>query len=155
MAFNPNLRSSVRVGKSAKRHFVDPSLAAAALGATPERLLNDLNTYGLLFEAMCIRDLRVYAESFNAQLFHYRDDTGREIDAVIELPDGNWGAFEIKLGANQIDAAAKDLLELKKLMAADPKAKAPEILCIICGLANFAYTREDGVMVVPITALKQ
>ncbi|MBN1552235.1 DUF4143 domain-containing protein, partial [bacterium] len=155
MAFNPNLRSSVRVGKSAKRHFVDPSLAAAALGATPERLLNDLNTYGLLFEAMCIRDLRVYAESFNAQLFHYRDDAGREIDAVIELPDGNWGAFEIKLGANQIDAAAKDLLELKKLMTADPKAKAPEILCIICGLANFAYTRADGVMVVPITALKQ
>lgn len=154
-AFNPNLRSSIRVGKSAKRHFVDPSLAAAALGATPERLMNDLNTFGFLFEAMCIRDLRIYSESFGAQLFHYRDDSGREIDAVIELPDGKWGAFEIKLGANQIDKAAKDLIAIKNMMETDPNAKAPDILCVICGLANFAYTREDGVMVIPISALKQ
>lgn len=153
-AFNPNLRSSIRVGKSVKRHFVDPSLSVAALGATPERLINDLKTYGFLFEAMCIRDLRIYSESFGAQLFHYRDDAGREIDAVIELPDGRWGAFEIKLGANQIEQAAKDLHAIKKLMETDPKAKAPDILCVICGLSSFAYTREDGVMVIPITALK-
>ncbi len=153
-AFNPNLRSSVRVGKSAKRHFVDPSLAVAALGATPERLMNDLNTYGFLFEAMCIRDLRIYSESFGAQLFHYRDGSGREIDAVIELPDGRWGAFEIKLGANQIEAAAKALLAIRKFMEEDPKAKPPDILCVICGLTTFGYTREDGVMVIPITALK-
>lgn len=154
-AFTPNLRSSVRIGKSAKRHFTDPSLAIALLGATPERLMNDLNTYGFLFEAMCTRDLRIYAESFGAQLLHYRDDSGREIDAVIELPDGKWGAFEIKLGANQIDKAANDLIAIKKFMETNPKAKAPDILCVICGLTNFAYTRADGVMVIPITALKQ
>jgi hypothetical protein len=135
-------------------YFVDPSLAIAALGVTPERLLNDLNTYGFMFEAMCIRDLRIYAESFGAQIFHYRDDASREIDAVIELPDGRWGAFKIKLGMDQIDKAAKDLHVIKALTKADPKAKAPDILCVICGLADFAYTREDGVMVVPITALK-
>ena len=144
----------MRVGKSAKRHFVDPSLATAALGATPERLLQDLKAYGLLFEAMCIRDLRIYAESFGGQLFHYRDASGRKIDAVVELPDGSWGAFEIKLGANQVDAAARDLLAIKKYMEASPQAKPPAILCVICGLANYGYTREDGVMVVPITALK-
>lgn len=154
-AFNPNLRSSIRVGKSAKRHFIDPSLAVAALGATPERLMNDLNTFGFLFEALCVRDLRIYSESFGAQIFHYRDDSGREIDAVIELPDGKWGAFEIKLGANQVEKAAKDLVAIKNFMEADPNAKAPDVLCVICGLANFAYTREDGVMVVPIAALKQ
>lgn len=154
MAFNPNMRSSVRVGKSAKRHFIDPSLAIAAMEASPERLLNDLNTFGFLFEGLCIRDLRIYAESFGGQLFHYRDHSGREIDAVIELPDGRWGAFEIKLGANQIDTAAKELLAIQKLMSDDPKAKPPELLCVICGLTNYAYTREDGVRVVPITSLK-
>jgi len=153
-AFNPNMRSSVRVGKSSKRHFVDPSLAVAALGATPERLLNDLRTFGFLFESLCIRDLRIYAESIGAQLFHYRDATGREIDAVIELPDGTWGAFEIKLGANQIDEAAKHLLSIKKWMQEDPKATPPSILCVVCGLIDFSYTREDGVMVVPIHALR-
>jgi len=154
-AFTPNLRSSVRVGKSTKRHFTDPSLAIALLGASPERLMNDLNTYGFLFEAMCIRDLRIYAESFGAELLHYRDDSGREIDAIIELPDGKWGAFEIKLGANQIESAANNLLAIKKFMDEDPKAKAPDILGVICGLTNLAYTRADGVMVIPITALKQ
>jgi len=154
MAFNPNLRSSIRVGKAAKRHFIDPSLAVAALGATSDRLLNDLNTYGFLFEAMCIRDLKIYAESFGARLFHYRDDSGREIDAVVELPDGRWAALEIKLGANQIDEAAQELLSIQKLMAKDPKAKKPDLLGVICGLSKFGYTREDGVMVIPITALK-
>ncbi len=153
-AFNPNLRSSVRVGKSAKRHFIDPSLAIAALDASPERLINDLHTYGFLFESLCIRDLRVYAESVGGQLFHYRDHSGREIDAVVEWPDGRWGAFEIKLGANQVDEAANTLLAIKKFMTEDPKAKPPEVLCVICGLTNYAYTREDGVMVVPVTSLK-
>jgi len=154
LAFTPNIRSSIRVGKSAKRHFSDPSLAVALLGASPERLKNDLNTFGFLFESLCTRDLRIYAESFGAQLLHYRDASGREIDAVIELPDGKWGAFEIKLGANQIDEAANNLIAIKKFMEANSMAKAPEILCVICGLTNIAYTRADGVMVLPITALK-
>jgi predicted AAA+ superfamily ATPase len=153
-AYNPNLRSAVRVGKSAKRHFTDPSLAIAALGATPEILFNDLNTFGFLFEALCERDLRIYAQAIGGKLFHYRDGKGREIDAVIELEDGKWGAFEIKLGTYQLNEAASGLLKLKQEMEADLKAKAPAVLCVICGLADFAYKRDDGVFVVPITALK-
>lgn len=153
-AFDPNMRSSVRVGKSKKRHFVDPSLAVAALGATPGMLLDDLNTFGFLFEALCERDLQIYASALNAQLFHYRDASGREIDAVIECEDGTWGAFEIKLGQDKIDEAAKHLLHIRQLMTDDPRAKPPAILCVICGLGEYAYTRADGVMVAPITSLK-
>lgn len=153
-AFELNIRSSVRIGKSSKRHFIDPSLAVAALRAMPERLLNDLNTFGFIFESLCLRDLKIYAESFGASIFHYRDSAGREIDAVVERADGRWGAIEIKLGANQIDQAAKDLLTLKNKILTDPKGKAPDFLCVICGLSDFAYQREDGVYVVPITALK-
>lgn len=153
-AYSPNLRSSIRIGKSSKRQFTDPSLAAAILGATSKRLLSDLHTFGLLFESLCIRDLRIYSEAIGAKLYHYRDETGREIDAVIELPDGKWGAFEIKLGTSQIDTAAENLIKISKFMESDTKAVAPEILCIICGITGYAYTRHDGVMVVPITELK-
>lgn len=151
-AFATNLRSSRRVLKSPKRHFTDVSLAVAALGATPEMLLSDLHTFGFLFEALCEHDLRLYAEASQGQLFHYRDEKDNEIDAVVELPDGRWGAFEIKLGANQIDAAAKDLLKMRDIM--EREGTAPSILCVICGMTNMAYTREDGVLVVPITALQ-
>lgn len=154
-AFNPNMRSSVRVGKKPKRHLADPSLAAAALGATPERLMGDLNTLGFLFEALCERDLTIYAQANGGGLYHYRDGNDREIDAVLELPDGRWGAFEIKLGANQIDTAATSLLKMKAAIEADPHAVAPSILVVVCGLTSFAYTRPDGVMVVPITALRE
>ena len=154
-AFDPNMRSSVRVGKKPKRHLADPSLAAAALGATPERLMGDLNTLGFLFEGLCERDLTIYAQANGGGLFHYRDGNDREIDAVLELPDGRWGAFEIKLGANQIDAAAASLLKMKAAIEAEPRAKAPSILVVVCGLTSFAYTRPDGVMVVPITALRE
>ena len=153
-AFNPNMRSSVRVGKKPKRHLADPSLAAAALGATPERLMGDLNTLGFLFEALCERDLAVYAKTFGGGLFHYRDGNNREIDAVVELPDGRWGAFEIKLGANQIDAAAASLIRLRDAIKAEPDGRPPAVLAVVCGLTSFAYTRPDGVMVVPITALR-
>ncbi len=149
-AFSPNIRSSIRVGKSSKRHYVDPSLAVAALGVNADMLFNDLNTFGFLFEALCERDLRIYAEANDGKLFHYRDSNNREIDAVVEMPDGSWGAFEIKLGANQIDKAAENLLSIKKAM----QSNEPSFLCIICGMTNMAYTRKDGVMVVPITALK-
>ena len=122
--------------------------------ATPSGLLGDLETLGFLFEALCERDLRIYAESFGANLYHYQDYSGQEIDAVIELADGQWCAFEIKLGANQIDAAATNLLKMKKGMSEDPKGKPPAVLCVLCGMASAAYQRPDGVFVVPITALK-
>lgn len=152
--FAVGVRSSVRVKQAVKRHFCDPSLACALLKATPAGLLNDLNTLGFLFEALCERDLKIYAESFGGTLYHYQDYQGREIDAVVELPDGRWCAFEIKLGANQIDAAARGLLELKAEFEKDPKGRPPAALCVVCGLANAAYLRPDGVAVVPITALK-
>ncbi|MDO5095960.1 MAG: DUF4143 domain-containing protein [Peptostreptococcaceae bacterium] len=152
-AFSSNIRSSVRIKQAEKRHFVDPSLACALLNADRHTLINDLNTLGFLFESLCIRDLRIYAETFGAKLFHYQDYKGKEMDCVLELEDGNWVAVEIKLGANQIDEAAKNLLAIQKEMQKD-NAKAPAVLCVVCGLSNAAYLREDGVYVVPITALR-
>ena len=152
-AFNPGLRSSYRVGKTAKRHLADPSLAAAAMGANIENLFRDLNTFGLLFEALCERDLRVYSQSLGGTIGHYRDGRGNEIDTAVQLPDGRWGAFEIKLGMNQVDKAAEDLLELTEKIRKD-EGKVPEFLCVIVGLSSYAYRREDGVYVVPITALR-
>ena len=151
-AFNPALRSSRRVLKSPKRHFADPSLAVAALSATPAMLFNDLNTFGFIFEALCEHDLKIYASSHDGNLFHFRDDRGNEIDAIVELPDGRWGAFEIKLGANQIDSAAEQLLKMRRIM--EKEGSVPNVLCVICGLSNMAYRRADGVYVVPITALR-
>ncbi len=152
--FSTGVRSSVRVKQAVKRHFCDSSLACALLKATPASLLGDLETLGFLFESLCERDLKIYAESFGGTLYHYQDYQGREIDAVVELPDSRWCAFEIKLGANQIDAAAQNLLSLKKSFENDPKGKPPAVLCVLCGLTNAAYQRPDGVYVVPITALK-
>ena len=152
--FAAEVRSSVRVKQSAKRHFVDPSLACSLMKVTPESLMNDLETLGFLFEALCERDLRIYAESFGGKLYHYQDYKEREVDAVIELNDGRWCAFEIKLGANQIDTAAESLLRLKHDMETDPKGKPPAMLCVICGMSNAAYQRPDGVYVIPITVLK-
>lgn len=152
--FSTGVRSSVRVKQAVKRHFCDPSLACSLLKVTPETLLGDLETLGFLFEALCERDLKIYAESFGGSLYHYQDYQGREIDAVVELPDGQWCAFEIKLGANQIDSAAAGLLRLQREFAADPKGKPPAVLCVLCGMSSAAYRRPDGVFVVPVTALK-
>lgn len=151
--FSSNIRSSARIKQMEKRHFSDPSLAAALLRATPEMLLGDLNTLGFLFEALCERDLKIYAESFGASLYHYQDYAGREIDAVIELENGEWCAFEIKLGANKIDGAAENLISVSKSIR-ESGGKPPQICCVLCGLSNAAYQRPDGVFVVPITALK-
>lgn len=153
--FATKIRSSVRVKQAEKRHFTDPSLACALLKLTPEKLLGDLETLGFLFESLCERDLKIYAESFGASLYHYQDYRNREIDAVIEMADGEWCAFEIKLGANQIDAAAEGLKKLKKEIENEPDGKPPCILCVICGLSSAAYRREDGVYVVPVTALRE
>jgi predicted AAA+ superfamily ATPase len=152
-AFSKNIRSSTRIKQSEKRHFVDPSLAIAVLGASYEDLLNDLNTFGFMFEALCERDLRIYAEIQGARLYHYQDYKKREIDAVVQLKDGRWGAFEIKLGAHAIDDAARSLIEIRDGLEAEGAA-VPDILVVLCGLSHFAYQREDGVYVVPITALR-
>lgn len=154
MPFSSNIRSSTRLKQGEKRHFCDPALACALLKATPERLLHDLNTFGFMFEAMCERDLKIYAESFHAKMYHYQDYKNREIDAVIELDDGNWCAFEIKLGANQIDKAAAELISIRDSIATGKNSTPPSVLCVICGMSNAAYRRSDGVYVVPITALK-
>lgn len=152
--FAAGIRSSVRIKQAEKRHFSDPSLACALLRATPAGLIGDLETLGFLFEALCERDLCIYAESFGANLYHYQDYQNQEIDAVIELADGQWCAFEIKLGANQIDTAAENLLKIKRQIEEDPRGKPPAVLCVLCGMSNAAYRRADGVFVVPITALK-
>lgn len=152
-AFSSNIRSSTRLKKLDKRHFVDPSLACALLNATPKMLINDLNTLGFLFEALCERDLRIYAESFNAKLYHYQDYDGDEIDSVVELENGDWVAIEIKLGSNQIDEAASALIRIKNKIL-DDGGKPPKVMCVVCGICKAAYLRDDGIYVVPITALK-
>lgn len=151
--YSPSLRSSLRVKQAEKRHFADPAMACALLSITQEKLLADLNTFGFMFESLVERDLSIYAQAFGGKLFHYQDYKNNEIDAVIELENGEWCAFEIKLGAKKIDEGAKNLIDV----CADIEAsggKAPKIKCVICGLSNAAYMRADGVYVVPITALK-
>lgn len=154
MPYSPNLRSSLRVKQAEKRHFSDPAMACALLNITPEKLLNDLNTFGFLFEALVERDLAVYAQSFGGKLFHYQDYKNNEIDAVIELENGDWCAFEIKLGAKKIDEGAENLVKVCSDIEQNG-GKPPKVKCVICGLSNAAYVRPDGVFVVPITALKE
>lgn len=152
--FSPSVRSSVRVKQSSKRHLTDPSIACSLLGLNAEGLINDLNTMGFLFESMCERDLWLYSMPHGGKLFHYQDYREKEIDAIVEMPNGDWSAFEIKLGAHQIDSAAENLLSIRADIAKEGKGKEPKFLCVLCGLSNAAYKREDGVYVVPITSLK-
>lgn len=150
-AWAPHLRSRSILRSTAKRHFVDPSLAVAALRATPERLLKDMNLLGLLFESMVVRDLRVYAQANDAKVLHYRDNTGLEVDAIIETADGRWAALEIKLGTGQVDDAASNLLKFADRVDTR-KCGEPALLGVIIG-AGYGYRREDGVAVVPVGAL--
>ncbi|UOM51381.1 DUF4143 domain-containing protein [Sphaerochaeta associata] len=148
--YGASLRSSLSIRQAEKRHITDPSFACSLLGITQEdKLIGDLQTFGFMFEALCVRDLRIYAQAFGGELYHYQDYENNEIDAVIEMPDGSWSAFEIKLGANQIDAAAQSLLKIQAKFL-----KPASSLCVICGLSNAAYRRPDGVYVVPLTALR-
>lgn len=153
-AWNPNLRSKTAIRTSDTRYFIDPSIAVAALGIGPKDLMNDLNTFGLLFETLCIRDLRVYAESLNGDLYHYRDSSDLECDAVIHLRDGSYGLIEIKLGGDSlINEGAKNLKKLESRIDVE-KMKNPSFLMVLTAIGKYAYKREDGVYVVPIGCLK-
>lgn len=153
-AWNPNLRSKSAIRTSDTRYYVDPSIATASLGLGPEDLLNDLNTFGLLFETICVRDLRIFAESINGSVYHYRDNTGLECDAVIHLRNGKYGLIEIKLGGDDlIEEGAKTLKKLKDCIDTT-KMNKPSFLMVLTGIGKYAYKREDGVLVVPIGVLK-
>ena len=151
--FSPELRSGVRIKQAKKRHFTDPSLACALLGANEKKLLGDLNTYGFMFESLCERDLLTYAETISGELTHFQDYYNNEIDAVIQLDDGRWGCFEIKLGMNQVDKAAANLLKMNNFFK-NSTSSSPAFLAVICGMTSAAYRRQDGVYVIPITALR-
>lgn len=153
-AWNPNLRSKTSIRASDTRYYVDPSIAAAALGISPKDLLNDLNTMGLLFETLCVRDLRVYAEGVGGRVLHYRDKSGLECDTVIHLRDGNYGLAEIKLGGQKlIEEGAENL---KSLAAKIDNTRMPEpcFMMIVVGVGEFAYKRKDGIFIVPIGCLR-
>ncbi|MBN2652513.1 MAG: ATP-binding protein [Spirochaetales bacterium] len=152
-AWSPKLRSKTTIRTTNSRQTVDPSIAAAAIHATPNDLINDLNTFGLLFESLCIRDLRIYAQRLEGTVFNYRDSNGLEADAIIHLNNGKWAAIEIKLGSNDsIDLAAKNLIKLRAKVDTQRMGE-PSFLMIITA-TQYAYKREDGVLVVPIACLK-
>ena len=153
-AWNPNLRSKTAIRSSDTRYFTDPSIAAAALGLGPNDLLDDPNTFGLLFETMAVRDLRVYAEALDGQVYHYRDKNGLECDAIVHLRNGRYGLIEIKLGGdNLIEAGATTLKKLASKIDTD-KMKSPSFMMVLTAIGEYAYRRLDGVLVVPIGCLK-
>jgi len=151
-AWNPEIRSKTIMRQAPKKIFTDPSLAIAALGANRERLLSDLKTFGFMFENLCLRDLTVYADYYGGNVFHYRDNSELEVDAIIEMPDGAWGAFEIKLSEEQVESASCTLLRMKNKMIA-AGARAPACLAIVTG-GGVARLRDDGVYVLPINGLR-
>lgn len=153
-AWNPNLRSKTAIRSSDTRYFTDPSIATASLGLGPDDLIADLNTFGLIFETLCMRDLRVYAEALNGKVYHYRDKNGLECDAVIHLRDGRYGLIEIKLGGdNLINHGASTLLSLAEKIDTT-KMKSPSFMMVLTAAGDYAYRRDDGVLVVPVGCLK-
>ena len=154
-AWNPNLRSKTAIRTSDTRYFVDPSIAVAALGLGPKDLMNDLNTFGLLFETMCVRDLRVYADALGGTVYHYRDKNGLECDAVVHLRNGSYGLIEIKLGGDDlIEEAAATLKELANKIDTT-KMKSPSFMMVLTAIGSYAFQREDNVWVVPVGSLKE
>lgn len=153
-AWNPNLRSKTAIRSSDTRYYIDPSIAAAALGIGPNDLMNDLKTFGFLFETLCIRDLRVFADALNGEVYHYRDKDGQECDAVIHLRNGRYGLVEIKLGGDRlIEEGVRSLKSMAEKIDID-KMNAPSFLMVLVGTGDYAYRRQDGVYVVPIGSLK-
>lgn len=153
-AWNPNLRSKTAIRTSPTRYYIDPSIAVAALGIGPKDLLNDLNTFGFLFETLCIRDLRVFADSLNGTLYHYRDKDGHECDAVIHLRNGQYGLVEIKLGGERLIEEGVESLKTLVLKLDINKMNAPSFCMILTGIGDYPYQRQDGIYVIPIGCLK-
>lgn len=155
ITWNPNLRSKTAIRTSDTRYFIDPSIATAALGLGPKDLINDMNTFGLIFETLAIRDLRVYAESLDGKVYHYRDKNNLECDAVVHLRNGSYGLIEIKIGgADHIKNGAESLKKLSDKIDTT-KMKKPSFLMVLTGIGDYAYKRpEDGVLVIPIGCLK-
>lgn len=152
-AWNPNLQSKTAIRTSPTRYFIDPSIASASLRIGPEDLMNDLKTFGLLFETLCVRDLRVYAQVLDGDVYHYRDSNGLECDAVLHLRNGKYGLIEIKLGGEKlIEEGAASLLKLQSIIDTT-KMPAPAFLMVLTGVGDYAYRRPDGVCVVPISTL--
>ncbi len=153
-AWNPNLRSKSAIRTSDTRYFTDPSIATAALGLGPADLMNDLNTFGLIFETLCVRDLRVFAEALNGKVYHYRDKTGLECDAVVHLRNGCYGLVEIKIGGDDLISDGVRTLKALEAKIDTERMKKPSFLMVLTGVGPYAYKREDGVYVVPIGCLK-
>lgn len=151
-AWSPSLKSRLAIRSSMKRQFVDPSVATAVLGATPRRLLNDFRSFGSFFESLCVRDVRVYAQTLDGEVRHYRDQTGLEADMIVALKDGRWGAIEVKLGAGDIDSAAEGLKKLRAKVDVG-RMGHPSFLMILTG-TDLGYTRDDGVVVCPLGCLR-
>ncbi len=151
-AWQPSLRSKTAIRTSVKRCFVDPSIATAVLRANPDSILEDFELFGFLFEALCIRDMRIYADANDGDIFHYRDQSGLECDMIVRLRNGQWGAVEVKLGSRQIEEAARNLIALAGKINSD-KMGAPSFLMVLTG-GEYAYRREDGVLVVPIGCMR-
>ena len=153
-AWNPNLRSKTAIRSTDTRYYIDSSIAAAALGIGPNDLINDLKTFGFLFETLCVRDLRVFADALGGEVYHYRDKDGQECDAVVHLRNGDYGLIEIKLGGDKlIEEGARSLKAMRAKIDTD-KMRAPSFLMVLTGTGDYAYCREDGVCVVPIGCLK-
>lgn len=153
-AWNPNIRSKTAIRTSDNRYFVDPSIATAALGLGPDDLMNDLNTFGLLFETLCVRDLRVFADALDGHVYHYRDKNGLECDAVVHLRNGSYGLIEIKLGGDEL--ISNGIASLKALTSKidTNRMKEPSFRMVLTAVGKFAYRQEDGIFIVPIGCLK-
>lgn len=153
-AWNPNLRSKTVIRSSSTRYFSDPSIAVASLGLGPEDLIDDLRTFGFLFETLCVRDLRIYADALNGEVYHYRDKDGLECDAVLHLRNGKYGLVEIKLGGEKaIEEGARTLKNMERKIDVD-KMRSPSFRMVLTGTWDYAYARKDGILVVPIGCLR-
>jgi predicted AAA+ superfamily ATPase len=151
-AWSPSIRSKTAIRATEKRHFVDPSIATAVMRMDPEGILQDFNFFGFLFESLCTRDVRIYAQANDGDVFHYRDKSGLEADLIIRLRDGRWAAIEVKLGTKQIEEAATNLLALKAKVDEEKMGSASFLMILTAG--QYAYQRPDGIWVVPIGCLR-